>query len=190
MQLLQKSIGQGLALVLLTTVLHAAILPLTWINETPHIASPQALPTDTEKFGYLEVKPNGSLILRRAPNQSGSNLQNLLLLRGVLQALNLSPTKISEASGDTKLDLKLYGDGVELKFPPFVENIIQRIQTYFSVYRYTDTSEPHVQRKENTTVESQSEESLELTTVKAEEADDLISIGEQDAYITVGEDPK
>lgn len=190
MQLLQISMGWVLGLGLLSTVLEAAILPLTLIQEAE-----VPTPMDTDKFGYLEVKPNGSLILRRAPNQSGSNLQNLLLLRGVLQALKLSPTKISEAGSEAQVALKLYGDGVELKFPPFLENVIQRIQTYFSVYRYTDTSKPNFQRKENTTTSEPQEEntilteSLEETTLKpVEDSDELTSIGEQDAYITVGED--
>ncbi|KAH8259321.1 hypothetical protein KR026_002557 [Drosophila bipectinata] len=185
MQLLQISMGWVLGLGLIFSVLEAAILPLTLIQE----ADPVATPMDTEKFGYLEVKPNGSLILRRAPNQSGSNLQNLLLLRGVLQALKISPTKISEAGGETQVALKLYGDGVELKFPPFLENVIQRIQTYFSVYRYTDTSKPNFQRKENTTISEPEEDPAIETTLKPEEdSDELTSIGEQDAYITVGED--
>ncbi|EDV40415.1 uncharacterized protein Dana_GF23944 [Drosophila ananassae] len=191
MQLLQISMGWVLGLGLLSTVLEAAILPLTLIQEAE-----VPTPMDTDKFGYLEVKPNGSLILRRAPNQSGSNLQNLLLLRGVLQALKLSPTKISEAGSEAQVALKLYGDGVELKFPPFLENVIQRIQTYFSVYRYTDTSKPNFQRKENTTISEKPEEentiiseSVGETTLKQEEdSDELTSIGEQDAYITVGED--
>ncbi|XP_012156329.1 uncharacterized protein LOC105664760 [Ceratitis capitata] len=36
--------------------------------------------------------------------------------------------------------IKIYGDGIEHKFPPFLERIIQRVQTYFSIYKYTDTS--------------------------------------------------
>ncbi|XP_016985183.1 uncharacterized protein LOC108048803 [Drosophila rhopaloa] len=172
-----------LGLGLIATALQAAILPLIVIKNG--VESNQALPSDTEKFGYLEVKPNGSLILRRPPNQSGSDLQNLLMLRGVLQALKLNPSKISENAGETRLDFKIYGDGVEHKFPPILENIIQRIQTYFSVYRYTDTSKP-LQRIELTT--KPAEESLDSTTLKAEEEDELIVVGDQDAYITVGDD--
>ncbi|KAH8286298.1 hypothetical protein KR054_006368 [Drosophila jambulina] len=173
-----------LGLVLLSaTLLQAAILPLTLIKES--VDYNQALPTDTEKFGYLEVKPNGSLFLRKAPNQSGNNRQNLLMLRGILQALKISPAHISEAGGETRLDLKIYGDGVEHKFPPILENIIRRIQTYFSVYRYTDTSQP-LQRVETSTLAA--EDSPELTTVRPQDEGDLIAIGEKDAYITVGDD--
>ncbi|XP_017059514.1 uncharacterized protein LOC108100247 [Drosophila ficusphila] len=172
-----------LGLGLIFTGIQAAIIPLTLIKSG--VESNQAFPLNTEKFGYLEVKPNGSLILRRAPNQSGSNLQNLIMLRGVLQALKINPSKISENDGVTRLDFKIYGDGVEHKFPPILENIIQRIQTYFSVYRYTDTSKP-LQRIDSTT--EKAENSQELTTLKSEDEDDLIVVGEQDAYITVGED--
>ncbi|XP_017080321.1 uncharacterized protein LOC108114077 [Drosophila eugracilis] len=179
MQLIYITLGLGL----ISTALQAAILPLTLVKSA--IESNQALPLDTEKFGYLELRPNGSLILKRAPNQSGSNLQNLLMLKGVLQALKLNPSKISDNGGETRLEFKIYGDGVEHKFPPILENIIQRIQTYFSVYRYTDTSKP-LQRVELTT--KPTEDIPELTTVKAEDDEDLIVIGEQDAYITVGDD--
>lgn len=87
--------------------------------------------------GYLELKPNGTLLLSSATNAGAGNLQNLLLLRSVLQALKLTP-----GQGEGKLNIKIYDDGVEHKFPPVVENLIQRIQTYFSIYRYTDTSRP------------------------------------------------
>ncbi|XP_016965135.1 uncharacterized protein LOC108034706 [Drosophila biarmipes] len=173
-----------LVLALSSTALGAAILPLTLIKDG--VVSNQALPLDAEKFGYLEFKPNGSLVLRRAPNQSGSNLQNILMLRGILQALKLNPSKISETNGETRFDFKMYGDGVEHKFPPILENIIQRIQTYFSVYRYTDTSKP-LQRIEPTSTEP-TEDSTDLTTLRTEDPEQLIVVGEQDAYITVGDD--
>ncbi|KAI8041011.1 uncharacterized protein LOC128257356 [Drosophila gunungcola] len=179
MQLIHFALGLGL----ISTALEAAILPLIVIKNG--VESNHGLPMDTEKFGYLEFKPNGSLILRRAPNQSGNNLQNLLMLRGVLQALKLNPSKISETGGETRFDFKIYGDGVEHKFPPILENIIQRIQTYFSIYRYTDTSKP-LQRIEPTT--QPTEETSDLTTLKTEDEDELIVVGEQDAYITVGDD--
>ncbi|XP_020816066.1 uncharacterized protein LOC110190100 [Drosophila serrata] len=180
MQVLYMTLG----LVLLSaTNLQAAILPLTLIKES--VDFNQALPMDTEKFGYLEVKPNGSLFLRRTPNQSGNNLQNLLMLRGILKALKITPSHISEAGGEPKVDLKIYGDGVEHKFPPILENIIRRIQTYFSVYRYTDTSQP-LQRVEISTLPA--EESPDVTTLRPQDVDDLIAIGEQDAYIAVGDD--
>nr|XP_016935543.2 uncharacterized protein LOC108014037 [Drosophila suzukii] len=178
------TIYMTLGLGLISTALQAAILPLTLIKDG--VESNQALPMDTEKFGYLEFKPNGSLILRRAPNQSGSNMQNLLMLRGILQALKLNPSKIAETNGETRFEFKIYGDGVEHKFPPILENIIQRIQTYFSVYRYTDTSKP-LQRIEPT-ISEPTEDSTDVTTLRTEDQEELIVVGEQDAYITVGDD--
>lgn len=183
MQFIYLTLALGL---IFTTALQAAIIPLTLIKNGIE-ANSQALPTDTEKFGYLEFKPNGSLILRRAPNQSGSNLQDLVMLRGVLQALKASPSKMSDIGGETRLSLRIYGDGVEHKFPPILENIIQRIQTYFSVYRFTDTSKPGgLQRIDLTT--QPPDDSPDVTTAKAENDDELIAVGEQDAYITVGDD--
>lgn len=37
---------------------------------------------------------------------------------------------------------KIYGEGTEAKFPPFIERIVQRIQHYFSIYKYEDLSRP------------------------------------------------
>lgn len=37
---------------------------------------------------------------------------------------------------------RIYGDGIESKFPPFLEFFVQRIQKYFSVYKYEDLSRP------------------------------------------------
>ncbi|KAH8302104.1 hypothetical protein KR044_002790, partial [Drosophila immigrans] len=117
-----------LPLLLVLPLMQAAVLPLD-------VTVGSAL--DVEKFGYLELKPNGTLILSSAPNQSGSQMQNLLLLRSLLQALKLQPS-----GGQSKLNIKIYGDGEVHKFPPLMENVVQRIQTFFSIYRYSDTSRP------------------------------------------------
>lgn len=123
---------------------------------------PQAADTEAEAdTGYLELKPNGTLILSSGMNAGAGNLQNLLLLRSVLQALKLTP-----GQGEGKLNIKIYGDGVEHKFPPVVENIIQRIQTYFSIYRYTDTSRPLRPDERSTTT---TEQPVAETTVQPEE---------------------
>lgn len=38
--------------------------------------------------------------------------------------------------------VKIWGEGTESKFPPIFEFIVQRIQAYFSVYKYDDLSRP------------------------------------------------
>lgn len=38
--------------------------------------------------------------------------------------------------------VKIWGEGSESKFPPIFEFIVQRIQAYFSVYKYDDLSRP------------------------------------------------
>lgn len=91
--------------------------------------------------GFLELNPNGSLILRSHSNNSSSvQLQEAVIFKTILNAIRLTPLQAENTLND--LNLKMYGDGVEHKFPPFLERVIQRIQTYFSVYRYTDTSQP------------------------------------------------
>lgn len=37
---------------------------------------------------------------------------------------------------------RIYGEGTESKFPPVLERVVQRIQNYFSVFKYQDTSRP------------------------------------------------
>lgn len=39
---------------------------------------------------------------------------------------------------------RIYGAGTESKFPPFFEFFVQRIQKYFSVYKYEDLSRPEL----------------------------------------------
>ncbi|XP_005176611.2 uncharacterized protein LOC101901290 [Musca domestica] len=87
--------------------------------------------------GFLELRPNGNLILRSTLENSPNTLQQALLFQSILNAIRAVP-------GNTlnELNVKIYGEGVEHKFPPFLERVIQRIQTYFSVYKYTDTTEP------------------------------------------------
>lgn len=37
---------------------------------------------------------------------------------------------------------KVWGEGTESKFPPILEHILERIQSYFSIYKYEDESRP------------------------------------------------
>ncbi|XP_065360331.1 uncharacterized protein LOC135954185 [Calliphora vicina] len=90
--------------------------------------------------GFLELKPNGSLILRSTLNNSSNVWQEAIIFKTILNAIRLMPLQTKNTLND--LNQKIYGDGVEHKFPPFMERVIQRIQTYFSIYKYTDTSKP------------------------------------------------
>lgn len=50
---------------------------------------------------------------------------------------------MQSAPGNATINtLKIYGEGTEAKFPPFLEHFVQRIQHYFSVYKYEDLSRP------------------------------------------------
>ncbi|XP_023177170.2 uncharacterized protein LOC111603702, partial [Drosophila hydei] len=153
--------------------LRAAVVPLELDDAS------NAIGMDAQEIGYLELKPNGTLILQHPPNQNDSNLQNFLLLRSVLQAL-----KLHSHQQQAKLNIKMYGDGVEHKFPPLLERIIQRIQTFFSVYRHTDTSQP-VRKDEPTTAAPQ----IVASTQKSTEPRTTTPIPPQKVvWITVGED--
>lgn len=101
--------------------------------------------------GFLEVKPNGSLVLRGSWANSSNIWQEAIIFKTILNAIRLMPLQSKNTLND--INQKIYGDGVEHKFPPFLERVIQRIQTYFSVYKYTDTSKPQrVENKPITTV--------------------------------------
>ncbi|XP_037947065.1 uncharacterized protein LOC119678996 [Teleopsis dalmanni] len=188
----------------------AAILPLTLFKGNSKSVNNIVKPVDN--FGYIEYKPNGTLILR-STMENGTNLQNLLLFKTILNTIKLTPflagnteSKPSALNPFEKFDIKIYGEGVEHRFPPFLERIIQRIQSYFSVYKYVDTSRPirHEQIQANTdnsneiTTTDESNDissNLETTTYgdiantdATDEYTEFISIGENDGYITVGED--
>lgn len=45
--------------------------------------------------------------------------------------------------------VKIWGEGTESKFPPIFELIVQRIQAYFSVYKYDDLSRPSIDLSSN-----------------------------------------
>lgn len=55
-------------------------------------------------------------------------------------------------SNDPKFPLRIWAIGSVAKFPPFVEHFVQRIQSYYSIYKYEDLSRPiHIRQ---TTVRS------------------------------------
>lgn len=112
------------------------------------------------KDGFLELKPNSSLTLRSTFNNSSNSWQEALVFKAISNAIRLMPPQAKNTFND--LNQKIYGDGVEHKFPPFLERVIQRIQTYFSIYKYTDTSQPQREdlKKNSTTTAT-------TTTVKA-----------------------
>lgn len=120
------------------TVLAAISLETT---ESAIIQNPKLNDIGKGEEGLLELRPNGTLILRSTLDHAPNGfLQQTLLFKTILNAIRMVPA----AAGNTlnELSVKIYGEGVEHKFPPFLERVIQRIQTYFSVYKYTDTSEP------------------------------------------------
>lgn len=49
---------------------------------------------------------------------------------------------------------RIYGDGTESKFPPLLEHVVQRIQNYWSVFKYEDQSRPYVGQLGQTVMDS------------------------------------
>lgn len=95
-----------------------------------------------QKLDFLELKPNGSLILRGTMENSSDTLQQSIIYTTILNAIRWQIPLQSSHNALSEMNVKIYGDGIEHKFPPFLERVIQRIQTYFSIYKYTDTSQP------------------------------------------------
>ncbi|XP_075161646.1 uncharacterized protein LOC142234405 [Haematobia irritans] len=110
-----------------------AIVLQTHIGQSAIILNPKLNQLSQDDDGFLELRPNGTLILRSTMESSSNALQQALLFKTILNAIRHSGNSLSD------LSVKIYGEGIEHKFPPFLERVIQRIQTYFSVYKYTDT---------------------------------------------------
>ncbi|KAJ6640690.1 hypothetical protein Bhyg_05621 [Pseudolycoriella hygida] len=58
--------------------------------------------------------------------------------RGIIRIYSDKKPQVIIINGPTRI----YGAGTESKFPPFLEFFVQRIQKYFSVYKYEDLSRP------------------------------------------------
>ncbi|XP_036337329.1 uncharacterized protein LOC118747386 [Rhagoletis pomonella] len=137
-------------------------------------------------FGYFEFTPNGTVILRGSAGNN-ANMPNILFLKAAVGGTKTYPRRVASYS---KGNIKIYGDGIEHKFPPFLEHIIQRIQTYFSVYKYTDTSaaESSTVPAENISSEFNSTSSVGVQSTTQEdkgEYNEFIEIGEHDIDVIV-----
>lgn len=78
---------------------------------------------------HLPFNPDGTQYsLDERTNSIQKNFRSIISDRPQLIIIN-GPTRI-------------YGAGTESKFPPFLEFFVQRIQKYFSVYKYEDLSRP------------------------------------------------
>lgn len=49
---------------------------------------------------------------------------------------------------------RIYGEGTESKFPPLLERVVQRIQNYWSVFKYEDQSRPYVGQSGQTVMDT------------------------------------
>lgn len=122
------------------TTTQARILPLLWSvsSEKANVFNlGNGSRGSVKQIGYIQSIPNVTLFLP-SRLQNNTNPQHLLLHNSVFGSVRLN---LQQAISNNKWVIKIYGEGTEHKFPPFLERIIQRIQTYFSVYKYTDTSE-------------------------------------------------
>jgi hypothetical protein len=63
---------------------------------------------------------------------------NFFNLSGPLYSVKVSATNTQP--------LKVWGEGTESKFPPFLEAILERVQSYYSVFKYEDLSRPYTQQ--------------------------------------------
>ncbi|KAL9902493.1 uncharacterized protein ACN2A1_003837 [Glossina fuscipes fuscipes] len=87
-------------------------------------------------------EPNINLLRHSAWENNNTIPTPTMIFNIMLNAIQQVPSSAGGVATLHDLNMKIYGDGVEHKLPPVLERIIQRIQTYFSVYRYTDTTKP------------------------------------------------
>uniref|UniRef100_A0A1A9Z2R8 Uncharacterized protein n=1 Tax=Glossina pallidipes TaxID=7398 RepID=A0A1A9Z2R8_GLOPL len=87
-------------------------------------------------------EPHINLLRHSAWENNNTIPTPTMIFNIMLNAIQQVPSSAGGVATLHDLNMKIYGDGVEHKLPPVLERIIQRIQTYFSVYRYTDTTKP------------------------------------------------
>jgi hypothetical protein len=113
-----------------------------------------------EKFTSFSEKLLSNLVKTNAAvaySQTGeiSDKANFFNLTGPLYSVKVN-------AADFTSPLKVWGDGTESKFPPFLEHLLQRVQFYYSIFKYDDLSR-------GTTTSSYNEvtDELELSTSSA-----------------------
>lgn len=79
------------------------------------------------------------------------------------------PPQVIIINGPTRI----YGAGTESKFPPFLEFFVQRIQKYFSVYKYEDLSRPGLQTQVSIDDDGNLENDVEI---EAEQSDNVVEV--------------
>lgn len=81
---------------------------------------------------FLPFDPNGTIY--SVDGRTKKENEN----KKVVTAVLTHPPQVILINGTTRI----YGAGTESKFPPFLEFFVQRIQKYFSIYKYEDLSRP------------------------------------------------
>lgn len=79
------------------------------------------------------------------------------------------PPQVIIINGPTRI----YGAGTESKFPPFLEFFVQRIQKYFSVYKYEDLSRPGLTSQVSSDADGNLENDVEI---EAEQSDNVVEV--------------
>lgn len=144
---------------------------------------------------------NAAIVPTSNTNQLNTKT-NAIPMMDISKSWNELVQNIKEKFPGSTIKLKIYGDGIEHKFPMFIESIVQRIQSYFSVYKYTDTSRPIRQDITVSTTEAaavltisnNSEGVDEVQLVNTQNVDEITEFinseetSDSNDYITVGED--
>lgn len=124
-------------------------------KKSKHIRETQETADNTERHAskgprngrvltYLMLNQGNWLPLTYSYKQLG-NLNVVEIVPGVSEKVGV-PTETMNHFRPmiiyTSNGLKVWGAGSEAKFPPILEYIVQRIQSYYSVYKYEDLSRP------------------------------------------------
>lgn len=122
------------------------LIPSVFNSKTSTIPNVQRPPLEFNKNDQpistaASIATPVEVLLRQlaATSQKVNALPNGAALDNISAILQQRP---SWFVGSSQPSIKIFGAGTESRFPPFLEFLVQRIQSFFSVYRYQDTSRP------------------------------------------------
>lgn len=151
---------------------------------------------ENEMLSY-EKKTGNSPISNKNLTLISNRILKFLVENGTTVGIDLREDKAKQViiyhknNSVTSTGNKVYGDGTESKFPPILEFVVTRIQSFFSVYAHNDTSRPlpweqSTQQELNATLREEEVDSAESSTLTGQDIVDQIE-EELSEYISLND---
>lgn len=102
----------------------------------------QIYPSLSDRIFSNLAANNKFVNLTQSMPQSVVSDKNLPIYQFPFVMIKMDGSSSMQSPPGNNSTVKIYGEGTESKFPPFLEHFVQRIQHYFSVYKYEDLSRP------------------------------------------------